>query len=170
MRQSILSLVNPSSIVVEVGVWKGKFSSMLLSKSPKKLILIDPWRAEEALDGRWYSQNQEFMDHIFEGVNKKFMDDDRVSIYRGTSLSFTPAEKYDLVYIDANHSYEYVKQDLEYWWPHIAPGGYLTGDDWGWTDKHCQKGPTPAIKEFCKKYNLNYSVKDRTQWIIKKEF
>lgn len=35
------------------------------------------------------------------------------------------------VYLDADHSYEAVREDLLLWWPLIQPGGLLAGDDFG---------------------------------------
>lgn len=34
------------------------------------------------------------------------------------------------VYIDGNHLYESVKEDIEAWWPVLAPGGCLAGHDY----------------------------------------
>lgn len=36
----------------------------------------------------------------------------------------------DVVWLDADHSYEAVKADIAAWWPKVAPGGALGGDDW----------------------------------------
>lgn len=35
----------------------------------------------------------------------------------------------DFVFIDADHSYEGVKADIELWRPKVRPGGYLSGHD-----------------------------------------
>jgi len=37
--------------------------------------------------------------------------------------------QFDLVYIDASHEYQDVLGDLRIWWPLVAPGGVLFGDD-----------------------------------------
>lgn len=37
----------------------------------------------------------------------------------------------DFVYVDADHSYEGVRADLEYWWPFLVTGGVICGDDYG---------------------------------------
>lgn len=34
------------------------------------------------------------------------------------------------VFVDADHSYEGVRRDIAAWWPKVAPGGYVAGDDW----------------------------------------
>lgn len=38
---------------------------------------------------------------------------------------------FDLVFIDANHTYEYVKADVEAWLPKIKKGGTIAGHDYG---------------------------------------
>ena len=40
----------------------------------------------------------------------------------------------DFVYIDANHAYKYIKEDIEAWLPKIKKGGIIGGHDWDWTD------------------------------------
>ena len=37
----------------------------------------------------------------------------------------------DFVFIDANHSYEHVKADIEAWKPKMKVGGMLSGHDYG---------------------------------------
>lgn len=41
----------------------------------------------------------------------------------------------DFVYIDANHSYAFVKEDILAWLPKIKKGGIIGGHDYDWTDK-----------------------------------
>jgi predicted O-methyltransferase YrrM len=38
------------------------------------------------------------------------------------------------VFVDANHKYEAVLEDLDAWWPKISPGGVLCGDDFLWPE------------------------------------
>jgi len=50
----------------------------------------------------------------------------------------------DAVYIDANHAYDFVKQDIEEWLPKIRPGGILGGHDYGDTKN---PGVSQAVNE-----------------------
>lgn len=40
-----------------------------------------------------------------------------------------PDGSLDFVYIDGNHSEEYVRQDIRLWWPKVKIGGMLAGHD-----------------------------------------
>jgi hypothetical protein len=40
------------------------------------------------------------------------------------------AQSLDFVYLDADHSYESVKEDILTWLPKLKPGGVLAGDDY----------------------------------------
>ena len=43
-------------------------------------------------------------------------------------------ESLDFVYIDANHSYEFVKEDIAAWLPKVKKGGIIGGHDYDWSD------------------------------------
>lgn len=70
----------------------------------------------------------------------RFMD--KVRIIKTTSREFCesldivdpatslPNFKPDFVYIDAEHSYESVKKDIDLWWSKLTPFGVLSGHDY----------------------------------------
>lgn len=65
---------------------------------------------------------------------------------------------FDIVYIDASHEYEYVKQDILAWLPKVRKGGYLCGDDYSpvW------KGVIQAVNEVL----MNVEIIGETQWLV----
>jgi hypothetical protein len=104
----------------------------------------------------------------------------------------------DFIYIDANHSYDFVKEDLELWYPKVKPGGWVMGHDYlklDWeqppfADNHKDKhiwmfddsnpteqiyaglfGVNPAVDEFCKKnnYKPNFTEEWLGTWYFKKQ-
>ena len=98
----------------------------------------------------------------------------------------------DFVYIDANHAYDFVKQDIKLWYPKVKQNGYLCGHDYinlDWyndpnfaenkKDKHIWNGNfyhgvfgvNPAVDEFCKEYNYNLTLTSEWfgTWLIKKQ-
>lgn len=121
---------------VEIGVWKGEFSELLLSKwKGKRLYSVDPWKQfsdEEYIDDMNISQKE--FDDIYESVCKRLSPyGSRASIIRKTSeeaaKDFTDGEL-DFVYLDGLHNYEGVKEDIKYWYPKIKKGGMLCGHDY----------------------------------------
>ena len=124
----------------EIGVWKGEFSTLIRRYvRPKKLHLIDPWIFDPKYPDRMYggkiAKNQGDMDRIFRSVQEKFADDPTVIIHRGPSAVVLPKfndDYFDWIYIDGNHSYEFVLDDLQMCLAKVRSGGVITGDDYTW--------------------------------------
>lgn len=66
---------------------------------------------------------------------------------------------FDLVYIDATHEYEQVKQDIMLWKSKVKKDGYLCGDDYSPT----WNGVIKAVDELLPERKIIAS----TQWLIK---
>jgi len=166
---------NKQIIGVEIGVHDGSHAVELnenLNIAP--LYLVDIWEnfSQEGLNCNY--------NFSYEITKNKFKDNKNIMIIKGDSVEIAKEFKYksfDFVYIDANHQYEYVKKDIEAWYPKIKIGGYLTGHDYGgyWT------GVKKAVDEFildtCPNtlFNNHYTIQEmlkNTQgfgdWWIKK--
>ena len=161
-----LRRIKAGDVCAEVGVWKGAFSEHILWRQPSKLHLIDPWAhqdfpVDDPNELRIYCCGQEEMDKIYNGVVNKFSEVESVKIHRkfSTDISF-PKEYFDWVYIDANHSYENVLEDLRHYRPFIKPGGFLCGDDYGSNDSYpySNGGPERAVQEFIKENGLETKI------------
>ena len=116
--------------------------------------------------------NQQVLDARYERVRSRlqaYLDRGQVEIHRAYSSDVVdqfPDEYFDWIYIDGNHLYEYVKQDLTFYYPKVKPGGYICGDDYGavgwWED-----GITRATDEFIALHQLDLTVFG-TQFLIQK--
>ncbi len=78
-------------------------------------------------------------------------------LFKDNSLNFA--------YIDGAHYYEAVKQDLKCWYPKIAGGGMLLGDDYV-KDKKRNFGVIKAVNEFTKINGFDLKIYEDGQWII----
>lgn len=159
-RERVLKEMAKRSVCAEIGVHEGEYAQRILGTvKPIRLHLIDPWEHEEgetyrhARYGGEASEGQATMDSRFRSVRKRFAKEigtGRVVLHRGYSADLASEfrdEYFDWVYIDANHLREYVKLDLELYYPKVKRDGYLTGDDYGvqgWWDNGVQK----AVDEF----------------------
>jgi len=141
---------------VEVGIGYGFHAKEILDNTNlEKLYLVDPM---------CYYPNDAFADDVlkyggFEKLVKNIkinlnQHNDRYIWYRCPSLDITNEqiqdESIDAVFIDGDHSYEAVSNDLPFWWKKIRKGGWLLGDDYN----SCHPGTTKAVDEFCFKNNL----------------
>ena len=122
--------------VAEIGVWRGHTSIVLLEYIPsiKVYHLIDSWESYE--------------DYEKSGDKKagtdlsiaKIICEDRLYRYANKlvwhqAFSVDAAKEIendslDIVFIDANHAYEYVKDDIMNWWPKVRGGGIIAGHDY----------------------------------------
>lgn len=155
-REELIARLPKGGTGAEIGVWKGAFSTRLLSgTTPVSLHLVDPWVFAAHFPRRWYggalANDQKAMDDIHREVVKRFANDTRVIIHRlpsSRAAPMFPDGYFDWVYVDGDHSYEAVLQDLRLWYPKIKKGGFLAGDDYPWRDESGQLSVARAVREF----------------------
>lgn len=155
-KQFILDYMPENSIGLEIGVWKGTFSKFInLNKKLSHFYLCDPWSYQPEFPQNWYggaiSKEQKDMDKIYDLVSNEFKDFDHVSIIRDYSSNLSnhlPPNSLDWVYIDGNHAYEYVLEDLEISFNLVKSQGFIFGDDY--VEGH--PGVIKAVSEFLEKY------------------
>ncbi len=70
----------------------------------------------------------------------------------------------DFVWVDGNHAYEYVKSDLELYWPLIRAGGIMCGHDYT-NNETCQVHR--AVNEFATAHGLSIETVVPC-WVIRK--
>ena len=152
----------PVRSIVEVGTWNGLTAKVLKVLFPEAhLYLIDPWDpSPEYLEkGGPCSLKAEDYETCYKQVSKFFEKDPQVSVIRKTSIEGTKdvPNGVDLVFIDANHDYDYVKQDIEIWGKKIRKGGLLSGHDFS----PAFPGVMQAVEET---YQGKYIVGKDTVW------
>jgi predicted O-methyltransferase YrrM len=131
-----LKLLNLNGRGVEIGVAIGEFSELLLKYSDLAVLYsVDPWKEfdKDTYDDLTNVRQDEFEKRYKLAIERLSKYKERSKILRMTSQEacglFTP-ESLDIVYIDANHSYEQSKKDVELWWPKLRNGGIFAGHDY----------------------------------------
>lgn len=126
--------------VAEIGVWKGHTSQVLLHFLPgiKNYHLVDLWKnypdyekSGDAKANDLLQQAQAVCAERLEMFARKLVWHPVAS--RAAADEVADASL-DLVFIDGNHDYEYVKEDIACWLPKVRPGGILAGHDLDWKD------------------------------------
>jgi predicted O-methyltransferase YrrM len=135
-RRAIERIVRsmPGCICVEVGTWAGLSALRMAEAGASRVYCIDHWlgNANDDLSyaAQFYGQRHAFQ--TFCSNMGHFLFDTVIPLV-GTSkqwASVWPSSFVDFVYIDAEHDYEDVWQDISMWKPHIRPGGIIAGHDY----------------------------------------
>jgi hypothetical protein len=152
MINSITKIKPQISTLVEIGSHLGESTTIFLAyEQIKKMYCIDPW-----------NQNPIY-EQTFDTRLKPFIESGKCIKLK--EFSKEGSEKFldnsiDMLYIDGNHEYEYVKLDIDTWYPKITNKGILSGHDY--TDAH--PGTKLAIDEFVNKKKLELYVFSDSSW------
>ncbi len=146
----------------EIGVFDGGTSMYLLGSFPElTLVSVDPYKAYVE-----YDQNR--MDKAealaFARLERFGTRSRRIKSTSVEAASAFPANTFDFIFIDGDHSYEAVKADLNAWYKTVRPGGLFSGHDYRWD------GVKRAIEEFAALHKLTGKCSPKESdiwWIIK---
>lgn len=113
----------------EIGVYKGEFSEKF-AKAGLKLYAIDPWRIYKDFSN---PRGQERLDFQYEHTQRVLSPYPNCKIIRKTSMEAVEDfedESLDFVYIDGNHEFRYIAEDLAEWTKKVRKGGIVSGHDY----------------------------------------
>lgn len=158
-------------IGVEIGVkYADNAVNMLNNLNIDKLYLVDPYKYYDEYDSD-YKQDyvDKSLDDSYKIAKKNLLPyRNKVKIiknYSSKAIDKIP-DNLDFVYIDGNHEYDYVKEDLELYYKKLKIGGYIGGHDFG---TH-RLGVMKAVIDFIQENNLkSYGNREIDFWIIKEK-
>jgi hypothetical protein len=134
------------TVIVEIGVWKGGSTVFMATEVKKRalssvVIAVDTWLGSSE---HWVGNSNADLCFVngYPALYYKFLSNvihaevadyvlplpvdslNAAQILR--SLNVNPG----MIHLDGGHDYESVTADLRAWWPVLAPGGMLIGDDY----------------------------------------
>jgi hypothetical protein len=114
---------------VEVGVAAGHFSAIILENPDVELCGVDSWLGYG--DYRDYTKKSTF-DRMRKETKQRTKGKNFYYIKQLSmdALKNFKDEELDFVYIDANHDYKHVLEDITGWTKKVKPGGIVAGDDY----------------------------------------
>jgi len=128
-------------IGAEVGVFEGATSKKLLEAFPdlEELICVDIWEPDEEFmlhtpykighvyNANWNKVRSRFVDQVMKPYGRRVVPLQMMSIH---AAELFRDGLFDFIFVDANHGYPFVREDIENWWPKLKIGGLMCGDDY----------------------------------------
>jgi len=149
-----------TSHLVEVGSWKGKsacFMAVEVINSHKsiKFDCVDCWLEEKV-----YNEFIENIKPVSSSINV-------IKQYSRVASTFYKDNSLDFVFIDAHHTYEAVKDDINCWYPKVKPDGILAGHDF-WDQAHSRHiaEVNKAVEE---RFTADFKLTDEGCWVHTKK-
>jgi spermidine synthase len=132
-REDFVNTLEMDLNILEVGTGGGDYASLLLTTiNPKKLDLVDTFNEVDAKVFKDIGFKRFRSDSHFNFVSNRFMNQPKVNLFKGNSIEILPKikEKYDYIYIDADHTSEFVKKDLYNATKILKDGGVIGLNDY----------------------------------------
>lgn len=117
------------ALCVEIGSYLGASSLCIASSSNcQKIFCVDTWHNEGMAEG----QKDTYQDFLYN--TRSFAH--KIFPLRGKSAEIGNSfhEKIDFLFIDGDHSYDGVKQDIKIWLPKLRSRGVIIMHDCGWAE------------------------------------
>jgi predicted O-methyltransferase YrrM len=148
----------PNGRFVEIGTWLGKSTCFMAETIKEKKLSVKFFGVDNFLGEINATDQQEIVQKEGGCIYKRFlmnMKEAGVLDYV-TPLKMTSKEaaelfdngSLDFVFLDAEHLFQDVLDDLSYWWPKVKVGGILAGHDWNGV------GVNKAVRDFSQTTNL----------------
>lgn len=180
LRKHFTAAGREPSLLVELGVHKGETSAALLRTFPQaRLFMVDEWRAYEpdhryrkSGDGCAKLTTKQQDDNMLAAQLATQFAGKRANILRLSTLDaaanfFMGKVQADGVFVDADHTYSAVRDDIAAWWPLVKSGGVLSGHDYKHPRDGKQWGVSQAVEEFVQRERTGFWVSGSCWWSIK---
>lgn len=162
--------------IVEIGVDRGEFAVSFMNRSHNcdLYIGVDPYLP---YPGMPFDRESDYLSAVIRFERKSRiakllrMTSDAAAVMLSESVNLVYNKPFGMVYIDGDHSYESVLNDMNVWWSRIEDRGILAGHDWQ-DESGDNAGVQQAVREFADKHGLPVHVtwKDNpTSWWIYKD-
>ena len=150
-------------VAVEIGSLEGEHAfSILKNLNVKKLYIIDPYEDyENYREGR----NQKSLSKAELKCRKRLKNykEKIIFVKKYSDDAIKEIPKVDYIYIDGNHDYEFVINDLKNYFPKVRENGIVAGHDIQ------ADGVSKALLEFSLQNKIVPQFGDRRDWFILKK-
>jgi hypothetical protein len=144
----------------EIGVYRARYSDSLLKYNPDlHLTGVDAW---EIYGGYKDYEKTDIVDAHRESEETYAKYGDRATLIQGWSrdvAATVPDESLDFVFIDANHAFEYVVEDIALWSKKVKKGGIIYGHDYDDYSNHHRRWSEMNVMNAVNGWMASYKIK-----------
>lgn len=163
---SVLNQFDLTGSLAEIGVLSGSFTKIVLKDwKGKAYWCVDAWERQPEDIYRERTSDVDYQ-KCYEEVQALADKDKRVIVLKGKSPQIAlavPNNSLDMVFIDANHSYQAVIEDMDAWFPKVKKGGVFAGHDYYHSTKYpdfCEV--SLAVNDWMDAHSLDF-VTDKSE-------
>ena len=141
----------------EIGVESGRYSKIICENNPGvKLFCIDFWEPYEELNDYRLKST---LEQMYENSKRRlrYFDCHLIKDKSMNAVKNFADECLDFVYIDSNHKYEFVKEDIREWTKKVRKGGVVSGHDYA-TLPGRDLGVIQAVDEYVKEHGYQLKL------------
>ena len=103
-------------VVAEVGCWKGRTTMVMAAAGPRIVYAVDTWEGSSEPGDNTHGVDREALYKTFLRNTAQFPTVLPIMCQSNEGVKYIMGDV-DFCFIDADHSYEYVKRDIEAWLP-----------------------------------------------------
>lgn len=173
---AILNRVGRGTRGVEVGVFRGVLSRYLLRKGVARLFMVDNWLPAQCQPER-YRKTRDYCAGLSpdecaanEALARQVEAGScgRARIIKASSVEAARLindGSMDFVFLDADHSEEGLRADIEAWLPKVRPGGWIGGHD---IDNHMPEYDFSGVRRAVEAaFGGNYERAENYTWFVR---
>ncbi len=177
-RRKLYELFNELGYTLgcEVGLEKGKNAQEMFECIPNlKLYGVDPYKHHPQYSYAAVAYTRNWDEYYLEGVKqqayKRMQGRNAVIIekFSEEAVKDIPDNSLDFVYIDSDHSYDFVMQDIIIWGRKVRKGGIISGHDYFYdSNKEGRRAKvTQAINDYTNVHHIEFYITNEDHYVKK---
>ncbi len=164
------------TIGCEVGVEKGKNAQDMFEYIPNlKLYAVDPYkqhtRCSNGATGYLRHWDNRYLRAVKRQAQKRLQGKNAVIIekFSEDGVKDILDSSLDFVYIDGDHSYDFVMQDIIIWGRKVRKGGIVSGHDYFYDNNKVGRKAkvTQAVNDYTRVYGIEFYITKEGQYVKK---
>lgn len=138
-------------VMAEIGSYAGESTEIFCKHEKVKTVYsIDPYIGLYDVNDSSSRSPMDKVEQLFLDVQERYSSK-IIKIKETSKNTISLVNDINFVYIDGNHTYDNVKEDLELWCKKLQSGNFIGGHDY---HQRRHPGVTIAVDEFCKTNSL----------------